>query len=372
MMAAIKWQDWPVALPQTGKSPVLQTPPNHMQVLRHMLQDLMSEQLLPFRVLAKQDDRISYEIVASDKEGRAIHYHCHGRLSASFWQVRLCDENIMRITPQGSRPVASLQEFLREVGPQLGICEIALARFGRDIETKLQPEQTQPQLPKRRNPSMHDVLLLEGETALPFTDLCRLDTDGEALIADWLIEHGSMRWLQALLETTLQPLLHLLYAHGIGIEADANNIVLLHKKGLPVRMALKKLPDGLHMASQFSACAGIEPRLLETCGDGQVCGECAANSLLTRFYSATMLRNFGKLSVFLREHFRIPELSFWQQVANCIYRYQDNRPGMALRFASFDLFTAEIEVESAIRCSLLDQTQALRTVRNPLHRFRRN
>lgn len=380
MMAAIKWQDWPVSLPDASlgnSAPInsqlgnLNNPvANSMQVIRRMLQEFMSEQLLPFQVLARQDDRICYEIAASDKEGRAIVYQCHGRISASFNQLRLSDECVMRVTANGSRPVASIQEFLREIGPQMGVCDIALARYAREIEMQLHAEQAGNHKPRRNN-ILQEVLLLDGETALPFADLRRLDADGEALIGEWLAQHGTKNWIDALLEASLQPMIHLLYAHGIGIEADAANMVLMHRAGLPSRVALKELPAGLHMASQFSACAGIEPSLLQSYDDGATRGESSATQVMTQFYSATMLRNFGQLSIFLREYFRWPELSFWQQVAQCIYRYQDARPAMTLRFASFDLFAANVQVECPTRRKLLGESEAFKTLRNPLHRFRR-
>lgn len=375
-MSAIKWQDWPVMLPeQAGKASAHSAAPhpaysagNTMLVLRRLLQDLLSEQLLPFQVLAKQDDRICFEIMAQDKEGRAIAYHCHGRLSPSFWQVRLCEESVLRVCSSGQRPAASIQEFIREVCAAGGLCELAMARHAREIEIHIQAERAAPHSSMRRNPALQNVLLLDGETALPFADLRRMDADGEPMIADWLLEYGTANWINALLEASLQPMIHLLYGHGIGIEACARNMVLLHRQGLPCRVALKELPTGLHLASNFSACAGPEPRLA---GSPQLAGEGSAAQVLSEFYSAMMVRNFGQLSLFLREHFGYQELHFWQQVANCIYRYQDARPAMAMRFASFDLFAAEITVDSKLRADLLSAEQSRHQVRNPLHRFRR-
>ncbi len=374
MMAAIKWQDWPVLLPDLAQQqgPVSQPITNNMLVLRRMLQELLSEQLLPFQVLAKQDDRICLEIKACDKEGQAIHYRCHGRLSASFFQVRLDDECIMRHSSSGSRPLASVQELIRELGPEMGICELMLARYAREVEAQLQTELHGCNIAhNKRRRALHEVLLLEGETALPFAELRSLDSDGEPIIADWIASHGTAKWINTLLEVSLQPMIHLLYGHGIGIEADCANMVLLHRNGLPCRVALKELPAGLHLASQFSASAGATPVLMQADVLAEARGDASLNQVLTQFYSATMLRNFGQLSIFLREHFAWPELKFWQQVANCIYRYQDARPHMALRFASFDLFAELMPVERSVRGKLLGSNHQLQMVRNPLHRFAR-
>ncbi len=373
-MAAIKWQDWPVLLPEITRGNVAQpVVVDHMLVMRRMLQELLSEQLLPFQILAKQDDRICLEIKASDKEGQAIQYRCHGRISASFWQVRLDDEAITRLSQTGSRPVASIQEFLRELGPQMGVCELMLQRYAKDLEAQIHTEISGCVIASnKRRRAMHDVLMLDGETALPFAELRSVDSEGEPFIADWIAQYGTATWVNTMLEVSLQPMIHLLFAHGIGIEADCANMVLMHRNGLPCRVALKDLPAGLHMASQFSACAGVEPTLLQSNVLAEARGDSSANQVLTQFYSATMLRNFGQLSIFLREYFAWPELQFWQQVANCIYRYQDARPNMALRFASFDLFAETIQVERAVRAKLLGAQQGCQEVRNPLHRFRRD
>lgn len=373
MMAAIQWQDWPVLLPEIARGNTAQPVViNHMLVMRRMLQEFMSEQLLPFQILAKQDDRICLEIKASDKEGQAIQYRCQGRLSASFWQVRLEDECIMRLSSSGSRPVASIQEFVRELGPQMGVCELMLQRYAREVEAQVQTELNGCVIANnKRRRALHEVLLLEGETALPFAELRSVDSEGEPFISDWIAQYGTATWVNTMLEASLQPMIHLLFAHGIGIEADCANMVLMHRDGLPCRVALKELPAGLHMASQFSACAGVEPTLLQSNVLAEARGDSSANQVLTQFYSATMLRNFGQLSIFLREYFAWPELEFWQQVADCIYRYQDARPNMALRFASFDLFAETIQVERAARGKLLGAQHGYQEVRNPLHRFRR-
>jgi siderophore synthetase component len=178
MMAAIKWQDWPVLLPDLAQHSASAPMTNNMLVLRRMLQELLSEQLLPFQVLAKQDDRICLEIKASDKEGQAIHYRCHGRISASFWQVRLDEECIMRHSSSGSRPLASVQELIRELGPEMGVCELMLARYAREVEAQLQTEIHCCKVAhSKRRRALHEVLLLEGETALPFAELRSLDQD---------------------------------------------------------------------------------------------------------------------------------------------------------------------------------------------------
>jgi siderophore synthetase component len=287
--------------------------------------------------------------------------------------VRLDDEAITRLSQTGSRPVASIQEFLRELGPQMGVCELMLQRYAKDLEAQIHTEISGCVIASnKRRRAMHDVLMLDGETALPFAELRSVDSEGEPFIADWIAQYGTATWVNTMLEVSLQPMIHLLFAHGIGIEADCANMVLMHRNGLPCRVALKDLPAGLHMASQFSACAGVEPTLLQSNVLAEARGDSSANQVLTQFYSATMLRNFGQLSIFLREYFAWPELQFWQQVANCIYRYQDARPNMALRFASFDLFAETIQVERAVRAKLLGAQQGCQEVRNPLHRFRRD
>ncbi len=220
-------------------------------------------------------------------------------------------------------------------------------------------------------------LLSPGESAAPFSGLCQCEADGQPFIASWVERHGLAPWLDALLEATLPPLIHLLYAHGIGMESHAQNIVLIHRQGMPRRIALKDLPGGLRFVRQFLADPELCPRLAPTPSFRKQVNATAGMEAATPtevrdyFHDAFFFINFGELSLFLRQHYGLAEADFWERIAACIYGYQARYPELASRFACFDLFAPTILVEQLAKRRLFEETEArLQPVSNPLHRYR--
>ena len=98
--------------------------------------------------------------------------------------------------------------------------------------------------------------LAAGEEAAPFTALTHVDATGEPFIAGWVKEQGVEPWARRLLEVTVPPVLHFLVAHGIALEAHAQNLILIHDGGRPRRLALRDFHDGI----RFSADRAGRPR----------------------------------------------------------------------------------------------------------------
>lgn len=222
-----------------------------------------------------------------------------------------------------------------------------------------------------------DNTLQPGESAAPFSGLCQCEADGQPFIAPWVEQYGLIPWLDALLEASLPPLIHLLYAHGIGMEAHAQNIVLIHRAGKPCRIALKDLPGGLRFVRKYLADPKRCPQLVPTPSFRKQVNATAGMEALASdevrnyFHDAVFFINFGELSLFVREHYRLDEVYFWARVATCILAYQARHPELASRFAVFDLFALTIHVEQLAKRRLFPETEArLQPVSNPLHRYR--
>lgn len=47
------------------------------------------------------------------------------------------------------------------------------------------------------------------------------------------------------------PVIHLVVEHGIALESHGQNMILAHKEGLPVRIALKDFHEGLEFYRPF-------------------------------------------------------------------------------------------------------------------------
>ncbi|WP_246627841.1 IucA/IucC family protein [Paenibacillus oenotherae] len=195
--------------------------------------------------------------------------------------------------------------------------------------------------------------LREGEAAAPFTALCHVRRDGRPFIDEWVERHGLERWLRRLLQTTLHPLLHLLFAHGIAVESHAQNLLLLHRDGMPSRLAARDFSGGV----LFYKGKGAEPDLLpETEAGGEV---------RDIVHNALFFINLAELSLFLEEHYDWPELKFWEELRGIIQDYQEQFPHLAQSFRDFDLFGAEAEVGLLARRRLFGNEAGERDHRVP-------
>jgi 2-[(L-alanin-3-ylcarbamoyl)methyl]-3-(2-aminoethylcarbamoyl)-2-hydroxypropanoate synthase len=210
-----------------------------------------------------------------------------------------------------------------------------------------------------------------GEQAVPFNGLTARERDGTPLIDGWVRELGLSQWLSLVIEVSAIPLLHLLCRHGIAVEAHAQNMVLLHRDGVPTRVALKDFHDGVRFCraklGEPELCPVLAPppsyhenrnSFLETDDLDLV-----ADFLLDAFFFI----NIGELGIFLADAYDLVERDFWSIVSEAIANYQRRFPKLADRFALFDVRKRAIAVEKLTTRRLLPDTELrAHAVRNPL------
>lgn len=222
-----------------------------------------------------------------------------------------------------------------------------------------------------------EIHLREGEQATPFSGLCQCEPDGKPFVAPWIEHHGLLPWLDALFHATAVPLLHLLYAHGIGMEAHGQNIVLLHRQGMPCRIALKDLPGGLRFMRNYLRAPLDCPSFIPTpsfrkSANAATMEENNSSALRDYFCDAVFFINFAQLAFVLGQHYSLDENQFWERLAAHIHCYQAHHPEYAARFEEIDVFSARINVEQLAKRRLFPETHArLQEVSNPLHRYRK-
>lgn len=179
--------------------------------------------------------------------------------------------------------------------------------------------------------SIHSKLAT-GEKAVPYTALCHLQADGRPWIDRWVHKGGLEVWLSALLAVTLQPLLHLLFAHGAALEAHAQNLLLVHRDGVPCRLAARDFSGGVLLYKETGANAELYP---ETDRPHEV---------RDVFHNALFFINLAELALFLEQHYGYEEVAFWGLVASGIDRYCDGHPELAEQFRLYDLFAEAAEI----------------------------
>ncbi|HEX6493819.1 MAG TPA: IucA/IucC family protein, partial [Candidatus Dormibacteraeota bacterium] len=86
-----------------------------------------------------------------------------------------------------------------------------------------------------------DARLDPDERAMTMAALLHVDARGGAVVAELVRRSGlsPAAWLDALLSAILPPLLHFLYRHGVVFSPHGENAILVHRDGVPSRLAIK-------------------------------------------------------------------------------------------------------------------------------------
>ncbi|WP_445619719.1 IucA/IucC family protein [Kushneria sp. Sum13] len=220
-----------------------------------------------------------------------------------------------------------------------------------------------------------------GEQAVAFNGLsqCARDVDGvpeRPFIDPWVHEYGLEPWTTALIRAASTPILHLLFAEGIGLEAHGQNIVIFHDNGWPTRAALKDFHDGVRFSPEHLTHPQQAPALEPVPASHAALNR---NSFLVtddpaavRDYTcdAFFFIALADMAIFLRRHYGLEESRFWALTAQVIRDYQQAHPQHAERFARFDVFNADYEVEALTRRRLFgDETPQIIRVPSPLRPF---
>jgi siderophore synthetase component len=229
-----------------------------------------------------------------------------------------------------------------------------------------------PELSAIWRESLHPYLTV-GEQAAPFTALCHVDATGEPLIARWVKDQGVEGWARALLEVTVAPVLHFLVAHGIALEAHAQNLILIHDDGRPRRLALRDFHDGIRFSVAGLAEPGRRPALRATPSEHFRVNrnsyvEAETDDEVRDFaHDCLFFVNLAELAMFLEDRFDLAEERFWSLARRVIEDHRRRFPALAGRAARFDVLAPEVSVEQLTTRRLLPDTEVrLHRVRNPL------
>lgn len=192
--------------------------------------------------------------------------------------------------------------------------------------------------------------LADNEEAWPLNALLLTQPNGEPFIQSAIDRYGIERWSRELIRVVTLPIVHLLYAHGIALESHAQNIILVLEDGLPKRIVIKDLHDGVRY---------VPDKLLHPEWAPQLAPEPETHRKFNRYSfihaeSVADVRDYTYDAFFFIcmtdlcfafERFGLSEQSFWRQCAETIVAYQREHPEYEQRFAMFDLFAADGLIE---------------------------
>ena len=172
---------------------------------------------------------------------------------------------------------------------------------------------------------------------------------------------------------TVPPVLHFLVAHGIALEAHAQNLILIHEGGRPRRLALRDFHDGIRFSATGLADRSRRPALRPTPPEHLRVNR---NSYLEAEHDAEVrdfvsdclfFVNLAELALFLEDRFDLAEERFWALARRVVEDHRRRFPALAGRAERFDVLAPEVAVEQLTARRLLpDNEVRLHRVRNPL------
>ncbi|MED3398137.1 IucA/IucC family protein [Bacillus wiedmannii] len=217
----------------------------------------------------------------------------------------------------------------------------------------------------------------EQEDAVPFNGLYAKEKDGTPVIDAWLNKYGIENWLRLLIQKAIIPVIHLVVEYGIVLESHGQNMILVHKEGLPVRIALKDFHEGLEFYRPFL-------KEMNKCPDFTKMHKTYANGKMNDFFEmdrieclqemvldALFLFNVGELAFVLADEYDWKEENFWMIVVEEIENHFRKYPHLKDRFESIQLYTPTFYAEQLTKRRLyMDVDSLVHEVPNPLYRAR--
>ncbi|MBG9455789.1 siderophore biosynthesis protein [Lysinibacillus sphaericus] len=198
------------------------------------------------------------------------------------------------------------------------------------------------------------LYMKDEEEAVPFTVLMMMELDGRPFIDDWLCRYGTEEWVKRLIEVSVIPVWHLLVAHGIAVEAHAQNMILLHRNGWPTRVVLRDFHDSIEYMEEFIADRSLVPNF-ETIHErfkdapvDQYYWMSSVEALRELAMDTLFVFHLSELSYLLEEQYGFAETRFWSLVKNGIQKHFERFPSLRSRNEQLQHTSTPIYVESLL------------------------
>ncbi|MBH0086088.1 short-chain oxidoreductase [Psychrobacter sp. SCQQ22] len=215
--------------------------------------------------------------------------------------------------------------------------------------------------------------LSKGQTAFPLNGVSYVNADGSHLIAPWLDKYGVETWIAQLIKVTVTPLLHILFGYGVALECHAQNIVLVHKDGYPIKILLKDLHDGVRYSPEHLTQQYLRPDFYSlppahaALNRGSFIETEDTDGIRDMTVACLFFVALSDIAIFMQTHYHYSEVAFWQQVADCVTDYQTSHPEHQVRFDLFDVFAEQTRIESLAKRRLFgDKAFPIKYINNPL------
>jgi len=168
------------------------------------------------------------------------------------------------------------------------------------------------------------------------------------------------------------PVWHLLVKHGVGLEAHAQNVMLIHRDGWPVRVALRDFHDSVEYVEDFLATKEavpnfreVHPAFQEATVD-QFYWMSAVEGLRELVMDTLFVFHLTELSYALEQQGWMDESIFWSHVYRALDQYEKDHPELADRLAQVGGMEEFIKVESLLAKKMMPDHAGSHRIRNSI------
>ncbi|MFI6016221.1 IucA/IucC family protein [Streptomyces sp. NPDC051287] len=190
----------------------------------------------------------------------------------------------------------------------------------------------------------------EGETLATMASLVHVDHEGASFAAA-LIERSGLApkdWLRAYLKAYFTPLLHSFYAYDLVFMPHGENVILVLKDGVVQRAVYKDIAEEIAVMDPDAVLPPAVERLRV---------EVPEDKKLLSIFTDVFDCFFRFLAANLAAEGVLTEDDFWRTVAEVTREYQESAPGLADRFAQYDMFAPEFALSCLNRLQLRNNRQ---------------
>lgn len=181
--------------------------------------------------------------------------------------------------------------------------------------------------------------LKSGENLMTMAALLYVDNQGKSLIQELIEKSGlsTEQWLKAYMTAYLKPVLQIYYQHSLCIDPHGQNVILILKDYVPVRIALQDFVGDILINEEGKK--KLPQEFIDNMFNASPNPENAPLVILIAVFDAF----FRYLSDILITTADYSEVSFWNCVYEIITEYQEEHPELQGMFEKYDLLIPEFK-----------------------------
>jgi siderophore synthetase component len=174
-----------------------------------------------------------------------------------------------------------------------------------------------------------------GERLATLASLLHRDVHGDAFVGR-LVQRsglGAQEWVETFLRGYLRPLVHCLLRHDLAFMPHGENLIMVLRDGLPVRMLMKDIGEEVAVLGDGPLPPGAE-RIRHRIPEEQL-----PLPILTDVFDGVLRHLAGILD----QDGLLDETTFWATVRACIEQHESDHPELAEAARRYDLLRPEFQ-----------------------------